>query len=133
MQARRLYRSLSLRIALAYALVFVVSVGLLLGLFYWASVVRPLDTIRAQVEEEMSAAAGVYMLEGLDAARAALERRADALSESKAFHALIDTGGRTVTSNLPSWPARTRRCAGTTPAAACCPPPTSCPWPRRTG
>jgi signal transduction histidine kinase len=97
--------SLSLRLALLYALVLSGSVGALYGLAYWIAVHRPLTAVRATITQEASEAAGLYVLDGKEALTSALDQRAEHISHRKAYHLFIDPAGDVFT-NLPSWPRR---------------------------
>lgn len=104
MATRRLIRSLTFRLALIYLGLFAVSVGLLLGIAYWTTVAMPLQDVRDAVAREADALADAYVVDGREALVKQLSRRAGAISERKAFHALITPNGETITANLPSWP-----------------------------
>lgn len=100
----RLLRSLSFRLALSYAGLFCVSVALLMGAVYWLRVVVPMDRARATVEHEEAMFRSLTLARGLDAAGAALDRRAQHSGGRKAFHVLLAPDGSVITANLPSWP-----------------------------
>ena len=53
----RLRQSLSFRLALAYAVLLSVSMGVLAGAYYWIAIAQPLDQIRARVDREHQVAA----------------------------------------------------------------------------
>ncbi|TCU54459.1 signal transduction histidine kinase [Novosphingobium sp. PhB57] len=105
----RLFRSLSFRLALTYALLFSLSVGLLFGAGYWWRVVRPMADVRATVEAEAGEVARIYRKSGIAAARAALDRRAHTAAARVPFHVLVAPDGEIVVANLPSWPPRPAR------------------------
>lgn len=102
---RRLSRSLSFRLALLYAGLFCLSVAVLAGASYWATVLQPLADVRRDVHEEAEAMAQVRQSGGVPALRAALIARSRDGSERVPFHALIDAEGKVELANLPSWPA----------------------------
>lgn len=102
----RLLQSLSFRLALTYVGLFCTSVALLLGINYWISVIDPLNSVKAQVNRETRAMGQIYILDGKEALKGALESRAALSSPHKAFHTFLDEKGEVVTSNLPSWPKR---------------------------
>lgn len=101
----RIFHSLSFRLALTYVALFCLSVAALLGLYYWMSVHAPLEASKERVGIEAQAMARTYMLDGEQALVATLDQRAGRVYTRKPFHAFIDSEGRVVTSNLPSWPA----------------------------
>lgn len=102
---KRLLHSLSFRLALTYVGLFCLSVGLLLGFYYWASVMGPFNDIKAEVDRDARELARTYIVDGEGAIEAALEKRATQPSLRKPFHAFIDRHGRVLTANLPSWPS----------------------------
>lgn len=100
---KRLLRSLSFRLALTYAVLFSLSVGLMIGAGYWFRVERPMDQVSSVVEAEASEIAAIYRVHGIAAARAALERRSHRADQRIPFHALIAPDGEILATNLPSW------------------------------
>lgn len=100
----RLLRSLSFRLALTYAALFSLSVGVLFGAGYWWRVTRPMAEVRARVEVEAGEIGAVYRKSGIAAAQAALERRAHRPATRVPFHVLLAPNGEIVSANLPSWP-----------------------------
>jgi signal transduction histidine kinase len=101
---RQLFASLSFRLALAYAGLFVGSLLLLVGAYY-AMVVRvPLRQAEQVVRREADLLANVYIVDGEAALVRRLRARDAAPDRYKAFHAFVDREGRVVTANLPSWP-----------------------------
>jgi signal transduction histidine kinase len=101
---RQLFASLSFRLALTYAGLFVGSLLLLLGAYY-AMVVRvPLRQAEQVVRREADQLANLYIVDGEAALVRRLQARDAAPDRYKAFHAFIDRRGRVVTANLPSWP-----------------------------
>jgi signal transduction histidine kinase len=99
----RLLRSLSFRLALTYAMLFGLSVGLLFAAGYWLRVIRPMSEVRVAVEGEASRIGAVYRKSGIDAARSALDLRAHTPAARMPFHVLVAPGGQIVAANLPSW------------------------------
>ena len=102
-----LFQSLSFRLTLIYIGLFCASVAVLIGLYFWVSVVQPTDRIKAQVDREARILSQLYIVDGQEALVAALQERAASKSTRMAFHAFIDGQGRTITANLPSWPRET--------------------------
>lgn len=101
----KLLRSLSFRLALTYAGLFFLSSAVLVGLYYWAAVIRPMDQLQARIAREAKLVSQIYIVDGAQAARNALDRRIGQANERRAYHALILPGGAVLTANLPSWPA----------------------------
>lgn len=100
----RVLHSLLFRLTLTYAGLFCVSVTVLGGLYFWFSVIRPTDAIKAQVDREARLVSQIYMVEGVQAARTALLSLASRPEKRRAFHALILPNGAVASANLPSWP-----------------------------
>lgn len=103
----RLFGSLSFRLALIYAALFLVSVTALAGLYYWLGIHRPLDATRSQIRAESEYLAARYAIVGPLGLAPMLEERAGSASASQPYHALLRADGSAVVTNLPSWP-RTR-------------------------
>ncbi|MET0181193.1 MAG: hypothetical protein ABW194_12040, partial [Novosphingobium sp.] len=91
---------------MAYAGLLCLSVVILIGIYYWLAVIRPLNTIHAQVDREAQVFTQLYIVDGQKALTAALARRAQADGGRRAFHAFVGPDGTIVASNLPSWPSR---------------------------
>lgn len=104
----RLLRSFSFRLALTYAGLFCLSVALIMGAGYWLRVTLPMDHARRMVADESESLRGIHRSGGIPATVAALNRRATHSDGPKAFHAFIARDGRVLTSNLPSWPTKSR-------------------------
>lgn len=100
----RLWRSLSFRLALVYAALFTLSVSLLMGLYYWASIYRPMEEVRAGLREESAALVALYRAGGAARLAPALARRVESQVGRQPYHALLDGRGVVITTNLPSWP-----------------------------
>lgn len=98
------FSSLSLRLALTYAGLFIVSVLALGGLYYWFSVALPMGTLKERIDREAKLAGQLYIVDGPDAVRHYLEKRASATGPQRAFHAFILPDGRALSSNLLGWP-----------------------------
>lgn len=96
--------SLSFRLTMFYVALFCLSVSVLMGLYYWVSVLEPTKEIEAQVDREARELAQLYIVDGQQALVAALQRREAAIADRMPFHAFIDKEGQVVTANLPSWP-----------------------------
>ncbi len=101
-----LWRSLSFRLALTYAGVLCLSMLTLFGIYYGLAVLRPMETIRAQVDREAQLLTQLYIVDGESALIAALDQRARHDSARRAFHTFITADGKVATTNLPSWPSR---------------------------
>nr|WP_053000311.1 HAMP domain-containing sensor histidine kinase [Sphingomonas sp. Y57] len=101
---KQVFASLSFRLALTYAVLFVGSLLLLVGAYYAVVVRVPLREAEQVVRREAEALANVYIVDGEAALVRQLRARDAAPDRYKAFHAFIDRDGRIVTANLPSWP-----------------------------
>lgn len=100
----RLLHSLSFRLALTYVGLFCASVAVLLGFYYWYSIMRPLDEVRSQVALETRELSQIYIVEGKTALIAALRQRVERRAGHRPFHAFLTPDGDILTANLPSWP-----------------------------
>jgi len=85
-------------------MIFMISVAVLGLGYYWAKVVAPTEDIKRQVEREARLYSQIYIVDGEERARAALEERARIRSERDPFHALLRADGTPATANLPTWP-----------------------------
>ncbi|AKM08916.1 HAMP domain-containing sensor histidine kinase [Croceicoccus naphthovorans] len=102
----RLFRSLSFRLAVLYAVLFGISVVVLIGAIYWIRYERPLDAMRASVTTEAEAYQTIARSRGLGETIQLLNRRAKERADRKPFHAVIASDGTVLSRNLPSWPSR---------------------------
>jgi signal transduction histidine kinase len=100
----RLFGSLSFRLALVYAGLFTASVALLGALVYWIAIAGPMASVRAGLERERDDYAALARGPDRDRLAASLDARAAAAAPRAGYHALIGADGRTITTNLPSWP-----------------------------
>lgn len=101
---RRMARSLTFRLGLIYVALFLTSMLALFGAAYWIGVYQPLLREADAVAVEAKKLAAVDRTEGRGALIAALDARQRTPGHRHAFHALVTPGGRTVSSNMPSWP-----------------------------
>lgn len=101
--AFKLLRTSTFRLAALYLLLFVISVGALLGYVYWNTAVlleRQTDeTIRAEV----NALADQYRLRGVRGIIDTIQRRSD--DENGSVYLLVDSAGQRVAGNLTKLPA----------------------------
>lgn len=104
MRLTRLLRSLTVRLALFYMALFTVSVALLLGVAYWVSVRAPLNAVQTAVGREAAALTRLQQTQGQAALVAALQRRATTPADRRPYHALVDSDGSILASNLPVRP-----------------------------
>lgn len=99
-----LRHSLTLRLGLIYVALFLTSTVALFGAAYWIGVYQPLLDAAGEVRREAADLATIDKSGGRDALLRALQVR-QKTGPKRPFHALIAPGGRTLTANLPSWPA----------------------------
>lgn len=99
-----LRHSLTLRLGLIYVALFLTSTAALFGAAYWIGVYQPLLDAAGEVRREAADLATIDEGGGRDALLRALQVR-QKTGPKRPFHALITPGGRTLTANLPSWPA----------------------------
>lgn len=105
MNLLRLARSLTFRLALLYLALFMVSVGLLLGVAYWTGVAQPLSRVQERLSGESAALVRAYGEIPQEAFVRRLEARAAVPDARAPYHALIAPNGMVVAGNLPNWPA----------------------------
>jgi signal transduction histidine kinase len=101
----RTARSFSLRLALTYVGLFLLSVGLLVGSFYYFSVHRPHEDLKRQLRREALQLEQTYAVDGEAALIGALASRAAERSQRAAFHVFIGADREVKTSNIPTWPS----------------------------
>lgn len=101
----RLWRSLTLRLALIYVALFLTSTGAMFGAAYWIGVYQPLLKESAAVRADAGSLSAIDRGGGRDALIRALQLR-QVTGPKRAFHALIAADGATISANLPSWPEK---------------------------
>lgn len=100
----RLLKSFSFRLAAIYALLISTSLAVLLGTYQLVSITWPRNAVREALRSESDRLAAAYRGDR-HALAVQLEARAGAPAARAGFHLLADPQGRTVSTNLPSWPA----------------------------
>ncbi|MBO9518173.1 MAG: HAMP domain-containing histidine kinase [Porphyrobacter sp.] len=98
-------RSFSLRLALTYVGLFLLSIGLLVGSFYYFSVYRPHEDLKRQIRREALQLEQIYAVDGEAALIAALASRAAERGDRAAFHVFIGPDGELKAANIPTWPS----------------------------
>lgn len=101
--------SITLRLTLLYSAYFCLLIIISLGSYHYFYIESPTVDIKRQLRQEAAEFSAVYERGGVGAATRALAIRRHKEAERYPFDALIDTRGAVVTSNLPSWPARSSR------------------------
>ena len=101
----RVARSLTFRLGLIYVALSLGSTLAMFGAAYWVGVYQPLQREAKAVIAEAGQLAALDAAEGRGGLIAALDERQRNAGERHAFHALVAANGRTLASNLPSWPA----------------------------
>jgi signal transduction histidine kinase len=99
-----LLNSFSFRLALIYAVLFTLSVSVLLALYYWSAIYRPMEAVREGIRTESAQYATTYRSQGAAAVARLLDRRAAAAANRRGYHALFAPDGRVIATNLPSGP-----------------------------
>ncbi|WP_293677314.1 HAMP domain-containing sensor histidine kinase [uncultured Phenylobacterium sp.] len=97
-------RSLTLRLTLAYMILFSGSIGLMLAVTYVGGVWRPLRQVEATIREQSDGLSEIYRAQGRDALIRALERRAATSRGRLPYHVLLAPNGAVVAANLADWP-----------------------------
>ena len=102
---RRLFRSAGVRLALAYAGLFALSVLTLMLLLWWATI----GLLNAQVDAAIRADAQVLSNRWQDGGNAALlaniEARLAGDADDDGIYLVLDPSGQRLSGNLPAWPA----------------------------
>ena len=103
---RRLFRSAGVRLALAYAGLFALSVLTLMLLLWWATI----GLLNAQVDAAIRADAQVLSNRWQNGGGAALlaniEARLAGDADDDGVYLVLDPSGQRLTGNLPAWPAK---------------------------
>lgn len=94
------FRSTSFRIAVAYTVLFFVSVMVILGFTYFQATSDMMRTVEASLSDDVATFRAAYGRAGRDALVAAVEKRADEAPDDR-FFLLIDREGRRLAGNLP--------------------------------
>ena len=101
----RLLNSFSFRLALFYAVLFTFSVSVLLALYYWSAIYRPMEAVRDGIRTESAQYAVIYRTQGPAAVARRLDQRAAAAAAARrGYHALFAPDGRVIATNLPTGP-----------------------------
>lgn len=100
----KLLRSLTFRLAIQYASIFFLLISTVLFVHYYLNVIRPTDTAKTALRRELGELVHIYHAQGLAKLAKALDARQRVEADRFPFHALTDSRGRVITSNLPSWP-----------------------------
>ncbi|MEM7251028.1 MAG: HAMP domain-containing sensor histidine kinase [Pseudomonadota bacterium] len=100
----QLIRSSFFRLAIIYALVFGISVSLLLGFIYWATAVYMSDQADALIEAEIQGLAEQYRSRGLKALTAVMRERLRRNPDSGMLYLFADRDYRALEGNLNRWP-----------------------------
>jgi len=103
-KAHRLLRTTAVRIALRYAFVYAILVGIALAAFYWATGHYVDAQIRAGLREEFQMLHQRYATGGLEALSRMVASRSEAAQSEDRFYLLVDKGGRKLAGNLLGWP-----------------------------
>jgi signal transduction histidine kinase len=107
-----LLRSASLRLALAFAALFVFSSSLLVGALWWTTSGYLDREINAVIFSEANALAEQSQTIGLPGLVEAVGRRVSESRDDKALYLLADAQLRPLVGNLPAWPAQVGRAEG---------------------
>ncbi|WP_370155500.1 sensor histidine kinase [Ferrovibrio sp.] len=108
----RLWRSTSVRLALAYALLLVVSSLTLLGLVWWNTVGYLDREIDAVIAADIRAIGDRLQDFGLAGAVQTVQERVDANSDKKAIYLLADPFLKPLAGNVDAWPLKIDRRLG---------------------
>lgn len=110
--AARLLRSTSVRLALGYALLFILSSGVLGGLLWWRTTETLDQAIEAAVVADTRAIGDRLRDFGLAGAVETINTRIRRVGDQRAIYLLTDPQKRPVTGNLSAWPPDVAEAAG---------------------
>jgi signal transduction histidine kinase len=100
----RLLQSTSVRLALGYALLFVISSLLLVGFLWWRTVGYLERETTAVIRTDAQAVKDDLRYQGLPGAVATIKERVAAVGDGSAIYLLANSALRPVAGNLPAWP-----------------------------
>ncbi len=103
---RRIFDSITFRLALAYTLVFGVSVSALFYFVFWATAGFAVQQAEAAVEADVSGFVDSYGGSCIICLINSVNRRSDPGTNRDGIYLLVDPLGRRITGNLQSWPQR---------------------------
>jgi signal transduction histidine kinase len=99
---RNLLRSASFRLVAWYAVVFGVSVAVLLLIVYWTALAAIDQQIDESVRRESELLEDIYRSRGVESAVRAIQRRIGELAPPRRYYLLQDAGGARIAGNLPA-------------------------------
>lgn len=102
---RQLLRTSAFHLALIYACMFVVSVLVLFGILYWATIGSVSRQIDATIATEIDGLAEQYERRGLNGLVDVLNERVTRTGENKAIYLLADARLQPIAGNLRTWPS----------------------------
>lgn len=109
MRTNRPLRGVALRIAAYYAMLFALSVLVLFGAVFWASIEEVTDQLRLATKAEVEGLLVLHQAQGIEALRQEVLARATSGRNEEAVYALRDADGRIVAGNaalshaVPGW------------------------------
>lgn len=104
--ARLLLRTSAFRLALIYAALFIVSMLVLFGIIYWATIGGLSRQIDMTIESEIQGLAEQYERRGLDGLIDVVVERAQRTADGEAIYLIADSGLKPLAGNLRHWPAQ---------------------------
>ncbi len=102
---RMLLRTSAFQLAISYATVFLVSVLVLFGVLYWATIGGVSRQIDATIESEIRGLAEQYERRGVNGLVDVLNERARRSTDYGAIYLFADERGTPITGNLRRWPS----------------------------
>ena len=101
---RRLFRTSVFQLTLAYAALFVISVGALSAIVYWSTLGYLERQNNAVIEAEINGLSEQYERSGLAGLADIINERVDRDAERRSVYLLADAIGRPLAGNVPYWP-----------------------------
>ncbi len=103
---RRVLDSVTFRLALAYTLIFGISVGGLFYFVYWTTAGFAVQQAEAAVEADVNGFVDSYLRSGIMGLVTSINRRSDAGINRDGIYLVVNPLGTPVAGNLQSWPQR---------------------------
>ncbi|MCQ8242360.1 sensor histidine kinase [Rhizosaccharibacter radicis] len=105
----RLIRSASLRLALVYGVLFVLSAVVFIGFIWWATIGLLERQVEAAINADERALSERWLDGGLPALADTIQDRLEQNVDDDAIYLMLDPGGTRIAGNLGSWPREVTR------------------------
>jgi signal transduction histidine kinase len=99
-----IFRSASLRLALVYALLFMLSAVVFMSFIWWATIGMLEREVDAEINTDARALSERWIEGGLPALAETVQQRLAGNIDDDALYLMVDPVGTQITGNLPTWP-----------------------------